>query len=423
MTWAAVAIAGGAVVGGALSAQGSKSSAETQAAAQEQAAQTQMNMYNTTTKQEQPFMQSGYAATAGLNYLMGLKNTGYNNTFTPANSPQNPSGSTHMQGVMDRTKSAANGILDPAGIGGGGGMTTSSAKAFLDPGSVFGGLAKGGPARGGEQGRTYIVGEPDPITGEARPEILHMDPGSTGYVHPNLATVMRMGIPGRAQGGPVGIAEPMGPVDRSGNSQPANNQPAAQQGNGFMSQPIQGYNPGALTQGYGNFNFNPMDVSKMPGYQFQLQQGNQAIQNRDSSSVGALSGAATKDMDTFNQQLAAGTENQYYNQALANYQTNQGNYYTSQNNIFNRLSSIASMGQNAAGNLGSVGSSLGSGVAQAQAAAGGSLAGGQLGAANAYANAASNVPLYALMAGNQNPAPQTPGYSGTPGAVGNVPYG
>ena len=333
MTWAAVAMAGGSVVGGVLSAQGSKSSAETQAAAQLNAAQTQMNMYNTTTKQEQPFMQSGYAASAALNYLMGLKNTGYNNTYNPppSSNSQNPSSpesmNTRMQGVMDRTKSAANGILDPAGIGGGGGMTTSSAKAFLDPASLLGGLATGGQARGG---RTYVVGEEGP-------EILQMAPGSQGYVHPNLSTVMRMGnLPGRALGGPVGIAEPMGPVDRSGNrlpvnGQPGNNQPAVQQGNGFMSQPVQGQAAGSLTQGYGNFNFNPgygnfnfnpMNVSKMPGYQFQLQQGNQAIQNRDSASVGALSGAATKDMDIFNQQLAAGTENQYYNQALGTYSQN-----------------------------------------------------------------------------------------------------
>lgn len=166
---------------------------------------------------------------------------------------------------------------------------------------------------------------------------------------------------------------------------------------------------GSFNKGYGNFSFNPNNLSQMPGYQFQLQQGDQAIQNTDSANVGAHSGAALKDLATFNQGLAGTYENQYFNQALSNYQTNQGNYYTNQQNVFNRLNQIATLGQNAAGNLGTQGAALGTGVAQAQAAQGAAVAGGTVGAANAYAGAASSIPLYALLANGGASNTNTPG--------------
>jgi hypothetical protein len=154
---------------------------------------------------------------------------------------------------------------------------------------------------------------------------------------------------------------------------------------------------GTYSTPYQNFSFNPANLSKMPGYNFQLQQGDQATQNTDAANVGAHSGVALKDLANFNQGLAGTYENQYYNQALSNYQTNQGNYYTAANNIFNRLNGIATLGQNAAGNLGTQGSALGTGVAQAQAAQGAAIGAGQIGSANAYAGAASTIPLYALL--------------------------
>jgi len=176
---------------------------------------------------------------------------------------------------------------------------------------------------------------------------------------------------------------------------------------------------GSFNKGYGDFSFNPANLSKMPGYQFQLQQGDQATQNTDAANIGAHSGAALKDLAIFNQGLAGTYEQQYYNQALQNYQTNQGNYYTNQQNVFNRLNQIAGLGQNAAGNLGNTGSSLATGVAQAQAAQGAAVGAGQVGAANAYAGAASNIPLYALLSnggggGNSNTYLGNPNNPGGP---------
>lgn len=147
-----------------------------------------------------------------------------------------------------------------------------------------------------------------------------------------------------------------------------------------------------LPGGYLTQTFDPtqQQLEQYPGYQFQLDQGNLALQNANSVGGSALSGAALKNLMTFNQGLAASNYNNYFNQ-----------FQTQQNNIFNRLNGIASLGQNAAGNLGNAGTTLGTGIAQAQAGAAGSIAGGIVGATNSIGN---NLTLAGMMqANNSNP--------------------
>ena len=141
-----------------------------------------------------------------------------------------------------------------------------------------------------------------------------------------------------------------------------------------------GVDPGTgLDNGYLTQQFNPTQaqLDQYPGYQFALKTGGQAVRNADTPGVGALSGAALKDLTNFN----VGTANQYYGQYFNQFQQQQ-------NNIFDRLSNIASMGQNAAANLGTVGTNLGSGIAQAQAAQGAARAGGTVGGTNALGGGA-----------------------------------
>ncbi len=143
--------------------------------------------------------------------------------------------------------------------------------------------------------------------------------------------------------------------------------------------PATGLPIGYLTQ---TFNPTQKQMDQYPGYQFALKTGGQAVRNADTPGVGALSGAALKDLTNFN----VGTANQYYGQYFNQFQEQQ-------NNIFDRLSNIASMGQNAAANLGSAGTQLGTGIAGAQAAAGGSRAGGIVGATNALGGGLSTAAL------------------------------
>jgi len=116
-----------------------------------------------------------------------------------------------------------------------------------------------------------------------------------------------------------------------------------------------------------------------PQYQFNLQQGGQGTLNTDSSGQGAESGAALKDLMSFNQQYA----NNSYNSAFQNYQTQQ-------NNIFNRLNSIADLGSNAGSNSATGASNFSSSIGNTTSSIGASQAAGTVGAANALTGGLSS---------------------------------
>lgn len=137
-----------------------------------------------------------------------------------------------------------------------------------------------------------------------------------------------------------------------------------------------------LNQGYLTQQFDPNNLNNNPAYQFALQQGQQAITNANTPTQGALSGANLKALTNFNVGTANQWENQYFNQ-----------FQEQQNNIFNRLSSIASLGQNAAAQVGNSGTQLGQGIAQATAGAGASQAAGTIGASNALSSGIMNAYL------------------------------
>lgn len=111
--------------------------------------------------------------------------------------------------------------------------------------------------------------------------------------------------------------------------------------------------------------FTMNDFQSSPGYQFQMDQGNQAIQ-RSAAAKGLLGSTGTmKTMDQYSQGLA----NQDYQTAL-------GNFKSDQNQRFGQLSSLANVGQNAnqqfvgaAGNYGNQVSNNTVGMGNATAAA------------------------------------------------------
>jgi hypothetical protein len=164
-------------------------------------------------------------------------------------------------------------------------------------------------------------------------------------------------------------------------------QPFIQAGYGATSQLNQLLSPG----GQLNRSFTPTDFLNNldPGYQFQLQTGGQALRNADTPGVGALSGPALKDLMSFNQNMAA-----------TGYQNAFNRFQTQNNNIFSRLSAIAGLGQSAATQVGGAGTTLGTGIAGAQAGAAASQAGGIVGGTNAIGGA--GVPLAYLLAGQSN---------------------
>lgn len=178
-------------------------------------------------------------------------------------------------------------------------------------------------------------------------------------------------------------------------------------GGGAAAAPAAAPDPMANTYGdpndpaYGSFT-QPFDVNQFynyadPGYAFQLQQGTQALQNSAAAGSGALSGAALKDLLKYNQDYA-GTA---YNDAFNRYQTQQGN-------IFSRLSSLATLGQNAAAGVGAQGTTLAGNAGQALTNAGTAAGAGIVGAGN---SASSGLTNYWLMKQFSQPQMQVPGES------------
>lgn len=117
-----------------------------------------------------------------------------------------------------------------------------------------------------------------------------------------------------------------------------------------------------------------------PAYSFQLGQGMQGVLNGDAAGSGALSGAAQKDLISYNQNMA----NTSFNNAFNMYQTQQGN-------IYSRLAGLTQLGQAAAANTGQQGTALSGQAAQSATNIGSALAAGQVGSANAWSGALSNM--------------------------------
>ena len=145
--------------------------------------------------------------------------------------------------------------------------------------------------------------------------------------------------------------------------------------------------------GYGSLNqqFNADTFKSMsPQYQFNLQQGAQGTLNNASSGQGSESGAALKDLQSYNQNFA----NNSFNSAFSNYQTQQ-------NNVFSRLSNLATLGSSAGSNSTTGAGQFSGQIGNTTAGIGAAQAGGTVGAANALSGGAQSLGNF-LAAGNNN---------------------
>ena len=127
------------------------------------------------------------------------------------------------------------------------------------------------------------------------------------------------------------------------------------------------------------FDASDLNANLAPNYAFQLQQGQAAQQNQAGVSGGLVGGNAMKGLEDYTQGTAAGAYQQAYN-----------NYNTNQSNIFNRLASIAGLGQTAT----QATDTAGQNAAQASGSLGvygaASQAAGITGAANSLTNGVGN---------------------------------
>lgn len=137
-------------------------------------------------------------------------------------------------------------------------------------------------------------------------------------------------------------------------------------GTGALSQlaNIFGFGPGG--KGTPNASAALSQLTQMPGYQFGLDQGVQALDRSAASKGLVLSGAQLKDAQQFGQGYAQ-------QQAWAPY--------------VSELNSITGLGENAAAGVGNAGVTTGQGVANSQLAAGQATASGQVAGANQLTSA------------------------------------
>jgi hypothetical protein len=137
---------------------------------------------------------------------------------------------------------------------------------------------------------------------------------------------------------------------------------------------------GELTKG---FTADDYLANRDPGYQFQLQQGSQAVTNAAGAGSGAVGGAALKDLASFNQNYAKG-----------GYQAAFDRWNTTMSNTYGRLAGVATLGQNAASQTGTQGVAIGTQQAANTTAAGNAGAAATVAAGNLVANAGTDYALY-----------------------------
>jgi len=130
----------------------------------------------------------------------------------------------------------------------------------------------------------------------------------------------------------------------------------------------------ARREGYGQLlrNFTQADYQQDPGYEFRLQQGEQAI-NRNALARGRYnSGGTLKELQRYN----SGQASQEYGAAYDRFNQNQ-------TNRFNRLASIAGVGQTATNALNADRSATAGRIGENALQAGNATAAGYIGGANA----------------------------------------
>ena len=110
---------------------------------------------------------------------------------------------------------------------------------------------------------------------------------------------------------------------------------------------------GTLTQGWNQTFSAPTaaQAAATPGYQFQLQQGLNALQNSAAARGGLLSTGTSKNLEQYAQGLASTNYQNTFNNALQAYGTNYSTWRNNQNDLFSRLFGTSQLGENAANSL------------------------------------------------------------------------
>ncbi len=129
----------------------------------------------------------------------------------------------------------------------------------------------------------------------------------------------------------------------------------------------------------------PFDFQADPGYKFNLQQGQEAINNSAAAKGGVLNGGTLKALSQYTSGLADTTYNSAYNRYLQGSQ-----------NSYNQLAGLANLGEGATSNTGAAGENAANAQGNYLTQAGNATAAGAVGAGNAVSSGLGTIANGAL---------------------------
>lgn len=132
---------------------------------------------------------------------------------------------------------------------------------------------------------------------------------------------------------------------------------------------------GVAPGGEFNHNFGIADFEKDPGYQFRMDEGQRGVEAGAAARGGLLNGGTLKALTRYGQGFASNEYSNAYNR-----------FNNDQTNRFNRLSSIAGIGQTATRDVANMGTQNAQYIGNNQIQAGNARASGYVGSANAINN-------------------------------------
>jgi hypothetical protein len=143
-----------------------------------------------------------------------------------------------------------------------------------------------------------------------------------------------------------------------------------------------------------NKNFTLADFQQDPGYQFRMDQGQQALERSAAAGGGLLSGGTGKALQQYGQDYASGEYSNAYNR-----------FNNDQTTRFNRLSALAGTGQTATNTLATLGANTASNIGENYLQAGNASAANYIGQGNAVNNGVSSLGNFYLQQQYLNKVP------------------
>lgn len=153
--------------------------------------------------------------------------------------------------------------------------------------------------------------------------------------------------------------------------------------------------------------FKLSDFQKDPGYAFRMREGLQALERSGAARGGLLGGRTGKELQRYGQDYASGEYSTAYNRFNAD-----------RDRRFNRLASIAGVGQTATRDVANMGTQTANSIAENQIGVGNARAAGAVAQGNAVGGAANSIGNWFMMnkflGGNSGGGGSGGGFTGPP---------